>query len=193
MPGAVSPTNSYALVIRDGALARCKALPYFSNFRRFGSSKLVQVQPQHLPNLSIFFLREVGTPWGDANAGEPRFVHEVVLGFSVMLAQNNPDVLENQLDAAFWAVMNGLLGDASFRLMGIEGFSRFQRSHEFGLMGSENETPFGELRLELALALRSDWPPVVVDDLLTIHLTTAYPSPTEAATTQQVVAEYDIT
>jgi hypothetical protein len=188
--------SSHAMTVRNAALARVRVLPYFANFRRFATSKLMQVQPQDIPFASVYFLREGGTVDGDVGVGEPKFIHDLTLGLSVVVAINNPVGQEEALDAAFEAIMEGVLQSAGFmHTYGIEGYSRFNRTHEFGTLGSTNELPIGELRLELGIRFRSQWPPVITDDLLVIHEETVFPlagTPQQVAGTQQVKAQWNL-
>jgi len=194
-------TNSYTLLIRDGALARLKKLPFFTGFKTFRRSPMHVMQGDEMPLAAVFLLPEMMEPDGDANAGEPRFIHSAQFGFSIVIINNDDDTQENELDAAFWSIMNGLLTDASFLIncspyptsqpIKIEGITRISRQHVYGTIG-KSETPIAELRMQMTITYRTNWPPVVKDDLKVIHVKTAFPIEGDTASTLQVETEYDI-
>ena len=187
---------STARVIRDGILERLPQLPFFHKFK-FSRAQSKQPQPTDLPFAAVFLLPEIGGPDGDYNAGEPRFRKESQIGISVMLNNIEAEELEDALDAAFDVIMIGLLTDPSF--MGfktkyhIEGVSKYRRQNVFGVLGSSNETPTGELRLDLTFVTRTGYDPDVRDDLELIHIETVYPSMAARFSTQQVFVPIDLT
>lgn len=201
-------TNSYTLMIRDGALARVRKMPFFASFKTFRRSPMHVWQADELPAASIFLLPESMESDGDDNAGEPRFIHTAQFGISILILNNDDDQQENQLDCAFWAIMNGLLTDPTFLIrtyppaaprpqhgdpvpVHIEGIPRITRQHIYGTIG-KSETPIAELRMQITVNYRTDWPPVEKDDLKVIHVTTAYPIGGDTASTLQVQTQYDI-
>jgi hypothetical protein len=188
-------------------LDRVKALPFFKNkFKLFSRSKAMPIQAQNIPYAGLYIVDETLTPDGDANVGDIRFEHALRLGFSVVIKNNDPDEVEEKLDGAFWSLMNGLLRDASLTNMlgaynaegaegfAIEGFTRGTRKNVYGNAGLNNEMPIAELQLELTCKYRTTWPPVIEDDLITIHTVTGFPlrgTADEQAKIQQVTAVYD--
>ncbi len=196
--------NSYSLFIRDAMLQRIRAMLFFRDFAKFGRSRRLQIQPENIPYVGVYLVDEVMLPDGDFNAGNVRFTHALRIGFSVIVFNNDEDSTEDQLDAAFWALMNGLLRDESLMNMittdtpgnaVIEGFTRGTRRHVYGVSGGNNEQPIGELQMDLTCVLRTNWDPVIVDDLNIIHVTTGFPiagTEEERAAIQQVQSEYDL-
>jgi len=81
----VSNVQSYTYIIREMFLAKVATLDFFEGFH-IRRTKLAQIQPE-------------------------RFVHQARLGFSVICLNNDEAQLEATLDAAFWAIMNGLWRD----------------------------------------------------------------------------------
>lgn len=197
-PGIAHTPRSYPMLVRDGIMARVKAMPYFASFH-FSSNKALQIQPQSLPFCGVYFIQETGVPDGDANVGEPRFRTTVRIGFSVIVVNNDPEAAEYQLDTAMQVLAGGLFSDptlynnAAFK---IQSYASGVRTHVFGATGLDNETPIAELRWELVCDLGViTYPPIVMDDLEVIHVTTAFPAggtQAEQDATQQVVAEYDL-
>ena len=166
--------RSYPIMVRDGALARVRAMPWFSGFN-FSSNKSLQIQPQNIPFCGVYFLSETDTPDGDANAGELRFRNMTVLGFSVIVQNNDSAEAEYKLDTAFQAIIRGLLSDPTFYnndKFKIQAFTRGMRQHVFGHAGKENEMPIAELRFDLTCDLGTiTYEPYVPDMLETIHVT----------------------
>jgi hypothetical protein len=187
---------SAARNIRDGIIERIPVLPFFRKFK-IGRSQDIQIMPTDLPYVAVYLLSESGSPDGDYNAGEPKLKLESRIGISVMLKNIESNELEDALDTAHDVLMAGLLTDATFwgfqTAYQIEGLVRMSRQLNYGQLGATNETPIGELRLELTFATRFDYPPNIVDDLKLIHLETAYPSIEERESVQQVIAPFDLT
>ena len=197
-------TNSYTLVIRDGALERVSALPFFDTFKKFNRSPQMPIQSQNIPYVGLYIVDENFDPDGDPNAAEVKFIHKARLGFSVLILNNSPDDTETKLDEAYWAIMNGLLKDPTFinftqsglpDKTAIEGVVKGFRRNIYGNVGKDNELPIAEMRLELTFTYRTNWPPNVTDNLDSIHVTTGFPlggTAEDRAKVQQVVAEYDL-
>jgi hypothetical protein len=184
----ITDTQSYSWVIRDvffDTLALRE--PYFANFFT-RKTKMVPVQPDQLPYLGVYIIDEVMTPDGDGNAGEVGFIHTLRIGFSVMIAINDQNAAEQQIDAAFWRIMNRLWTDQYvMNLLNtynptdgsqnpdntrIESIVRGVRRHVFGAQQLNNSTPLAELQYDVSCVYRTYWPPNVTDDLLEIDQTT---------------------
>ena len=187
--------HSYPMLVRDGAMARIQAMPFFANFI-FSSNKALQIQPQSIPFCGVYLLQELMTADGDSNAGEPRFRTLVRIGVSVIVQNNDPAAAEKKLDIAMQNINVGLFSDSTFynnEFFKIQGFTGGSRQHVFGSVGLDNETPIAELRFELTCDLGIIYyPPYVPDDLEIIHVKTAYPSLEKKDTSQQVEIEYDV-
>lgn len=183
---------SYPLRVRDGILVRVQALPYFAAFKRFSTNKMLQIQPQDLPFCGVYHIQTLMAPDGDANVGEPRFRTSVRIGFSVIILNNDPSAAEYKLDEAFMALTGGLLSDPTLynnSQFKIQGYVSGAATHEFGSPMADNETPMAELRFELVCDLGMvTYPPVVPDDLETIHVTVGDP---QAESMQKIEYEID--
>jgi len=182
----ITATQSYSLVIRDIFFEAVKRMPFFEGFTA-RKSKFFQIQPEHIPYLGIYIIGEEMVPDGDANAGNIGFIHTLRLGFSVVIQNNDPEFSELKLDEAFWTIMNGLWTDQyicnmldtqSYGHPGIdnpdnvrfEGIPRASRRHLYGNNSSTNETPFCELQYDVSVTYRTDFVPVIIDDLEHIHI-----------------------
>ena len=184
----ITDTQSYSLVIRDvfyDALANRE--PFFANhFKR--KTRMVPVQPNQLPFLGVYIIDETMLPDGDANAGDIRFTHTLRIGFSVIVANNDQDAAEREIDASFWKIMNRLWTDQYImNLMDtynphtqsenpdntiIESITRGVRRHVFGNAQLSNQTPLAEMQYDVSCFYRTYWPPAITDDLLEIDVTT---------------------
>jgi len=183
--------------IKLGIIERLQQYPFFAKFT-FGENQSRQVQPEDLPYCGVYQLPEAQKADGDLNAGEPKLRSESVIGLSIILVNIESDELETALDVAFDIVMVGLLQDATFigfapaGLYSIEGVSAVNRHNVFGTLGSQNELPIGELRIEITFITRYDYPPDIVDWLEHVHLETVYPSLEEAPSVQQIIVPIDL-
>jgi hypothetical protein len=189
-------TNSYTFLIRDEMIARIKGLGFFKNVARWGRTKMKAVQEPHLPYFGCYFIQEDLRGDGDINAGEPRFYHEAKYGFSYMIKHIDDEIAENQLDSAYWALMNGLLTPQQWQRFSndvqIEGVLRVKRLNVFGNSALNNETPVAELQVEYTVTYRSAFEPVVEDVLEKVHVTVAYPWPYDPNAEEPFIAEYDL-
>lgn len=185
--GNSEPRLSYAAIIRDILFAHTVTMPFFEGYtaRR---SKQLPIAPYHLPYLGVYFNGETRRSDGDWNHGEVDFIHDISIGFSVQMQDNDPIHLENKLHQAWRVLDEGLwpdqymmnllytynphTGTQNPENMRIEGIRSSRADINIGLIG-DNETPFGELQFEPVIVLRSIWPPYISDDLLLIHTETA--------------------
>lgn len=164
--------NSSAFLICQGIMARIQLMPMFAGFK-FANTPALPVQPEDIPLCGVYLLKEDMGPDGDANHGEPRFIHTVAVGFSVWIQNNVPGAAEDKLDRAFMAIFKGLMSDSTLYNNDeweIESFQRGSRTHHYGSVGSTNETPIAEVRFDLTFNFRTYWPPVVVDAFKTMHV-----------------------
>lgn len=188
--------QSFSLDIRDTFFNAVTRMPFFANYTK-RKNKMLQVQPELLPFLAVYLLDETMTPDGDANAGYIRFSHSLRIGFSVMILNNDQDLAEQTIDAAFWALMNGLWTDPSLNNpidtfnvdtgisninnVRFESLTRGTRRHLYGNARADNETPLAELQYDVTVFYRSDFWPEITDDLLLVDIKTAMkPGDTQA-------------
>jgi hypothetical protein len=183
----ITDTQSFSLVIRDVFYDALCSDPFFDGYT-CRKNKMLAVQPQLLPYLGVYIIDETMLPDGDANAGCIRFNHTLRIGFSVMIANNDQVVAEQGVDAAWWKIMNRLWPDQYIMNLldthnphtdtsnpdntRIEGVTRGVRRHVFGATGLNNETPLAELQYDVSIFYRTDWPPIIIDDLEEIDIST---------------------
>lgn len=210
----ITEYQSYSAVIRDVLFAKCCTLPFFEGFtaRR---SKQLPTQPYHLPFLGVYIVDENMGMDGDWNAADIRFIHDLRLGFSVQMEDNDPTTLELKIDAAFWAIMNGLwtdqyitnmldtwnphLGEGNPDNTRFEGVFRGTRRHNWGAPRKNNETPWAELQYEPVIRYRTNWFPTDFDTLEKIVIDTVplkFPPPEgripPADEIQRIIAKYEL-
>jgi hypothetical protein len=178
-PRGITATQSYSHVIRDSFFAALVQLPFFAGFKARRSQQL-PIQEPLLPYLGVYIVSEEMPSDGDWDAGDIRFIHDLRIGCQVIIQNNDPVDAELQLDAAFWAIMNGLwtndgltnmLGSAMPDNTRIEGVPRGTRRHVWSSIGS-NQIPIGELEYIATVRYRSEWWPPITDDLLEIDVQT---------------------
>jgi hypothetical protein len=174
----MSAANSYAMTIRNELLKRVKTFPIFADVPRFGKAPMLAVQSEHIPYLGVYLVEEQLTADGDINAGEPRFKSHAKICFQYVVQNNDPDLAEDKLDLAYWAIMTNFFEIQRWDYIAddtvwIEGVERGSRSHHYGNAGKDNRTPYAELRADLTFMQRETFPPPVTDMLKSIHITVA--------------------
>jgi hypothetical protein len=190
----MSSPSSYSLIVRDAMLTRVQAMPAFRDFK-FNTNKALQIQPEHLPCFSLYWMNDNLTADGDADAAEPRFHVFALYGFSIVIQNNDAAAAENTLDNLWSLMMDRLMRDPSLYLnpaAQIQSYSPGNRTHQFGSIGADNSIPVGECRFTLTCDLGViDYPPIVDAVLSKIHVTTQYP-PGASTDVQRVEVEYDL-
>jgi hypothetical protein len=199
---AIATTSSTeAIIVRDKIVDRLKRMPFFKTFV-FNTDKSRAIEPNSVPFVGVYFINEDLSPDGDPNHGEVRFRSMAMYGISVIVQNNDAKAAEYTLDQA-WNVMSvGLFTDYTLYNwknagrpgeVAIQAFTRGNRSHQFGNAGADNAVPIAELRFTLTCDLGTlDFPPVIEDQFLTMHVETRYPAGSDPAEIQQTTAEYDI-
>jgi hypothetical protein len=181
--GPLTPDkSSFSYIMRDGILARLKETQIFGSVVKWSRNKMKgPIQLENIPYFGCYLIEEFLSADGDSNAGAPKFVHLLRLGFSVIIISNDNDVAEWNLDQAHWAIMNYLHRQDWFRFpmpvgikaVDIEGVEKGVRKHVFGNRASNNETPIAELQMDLTIKYRTYFEPYVPDDFDTMHVTVA--------------------
>ena len=199
--------NSPSYIIANGILGRLKAVPTFQSVRRWSVGPFMRVQSQlqadQIPFVGVYLMEETMGPDGDANHAEPRFLHTVKLGFSVIITAPNETVALQNLDSAHWTIMNLLTNErwAKFPADGawnnqepirIESVTRGARKHVFGNRMINNDTPTAELQMDLTVCHRTSFPPIIPDTLNTIHVLVAYPWPYDPNLYEEFTVQYDL-
>jgi Bacterial Ig-like domain (group 3) len=202
----ITLTQSYSLVIRDIFFAAVADVPFFTSFTKRKSPQ-IQIQQQDIPYLGVYIVGERHVPDGDLNAGEIRFYHTLTIGFSVIILNNDPVKTELKLDQAYWAIMNRLWPDQYIMNMldtmaygypalmnnpdnvRVEGISGGLRRNVWGDSKLSNELPLAEMQYEVQCVYRTNWPPVITDELDTIIVTSEFGDP--PSSTLPVTSVYD--
>jgi len=199
--------HSCSFIIRNGILDRLKQVPTFQSVRRWATTSAMRIQSQlqadQIPFVGVYLVDETMGPDGDANHAEPRFLHTVRLGFSVVIASPDDAVAETNLDACHWTIMNLLTNERwhKFPAVGlwnggdpirIEAVTRGSRKNVFGNRLLNNDTQVAELQMDLTVTHRTYWPPIIPDTLNTIHVTVAYPWPYDPNLHETFTVQYDL-
>ena len=201
-PVTITATQSYSLVTRDAFFDAVTADPFFASYT-CRKTKMLAARPEYLPYLGVYIIDETMLPDGDFNTGDIRFKHTLRIGFSVMVANNDQDVLEANLDAAFWRIMNRLWTDDGLTDLitssmpdnvRMEGITRGLRRHVFGATSLNNETPIGEMQYDVSVFSRSEWWPEITEPLDMITSQTQFKSGHDGLTTSvkqvELVVDY---
>jgi len=198
----VTETQSFALDIRDAFYNVVTAAPYFAGYTK-RKNKWLPVQPELVPYIGVYLINEVTSPDGDANAGCIRFSHAVQIGFSVVQANNDQELLERNVDQAHQQIMKLLWTDLHLmnvlqnnaqglnnpENVAIESVTRGTRKHVFGSSRADNEFPFIELEYNVFAFTRSFWYPDITDTLDEIDVTVA-PNNADPNAVQAVSVKY---
>jgi hypothetical protein len=196
LPNGITQTQSVGWVLREMLLGALE--PYFSGFT-IRRTDYKPILPAQLPVLGAYIVNERMTPDGDPNAGAINFIHIFKIGFSIVIANNDPDIAEQKLDAAFWSLMNGLWSNAPLIRFcsssnpdqtGPEGITLGVRRLIYGNVGKNNETPTAELQYEIDCKYRTYWPPVI-NDFLDKIVVTVIPAGFDQTQTPVITIEYD--
>jgi hypothetical protein len=201
----ITATQSYTWVLREVFLSTVRQLPFFAGFT-IKRNKRVPLQAEDIPVLGVYILDENLVSDGDANASQIDFLNTFKIGFSVVIKNNDDADAEQKLDAAWWAIMNGLWRDQYVTSFWdtwnvhtqkgnpdntrFEGIINGSRRHIFGAVGSNNEFPTAELQYDTSLTYRSEFAPIITDPLNTIITQTGMGEP-PYSDREQVLIVYD--
>jgi hypothetical protein len=181
--------SHYASIVQKQAMELVQA-GFSARFKTYRSTPMLQIQPGDLPVLAVHILREQRRPNEQANQAEPKFHHLLTLGFSgaVHVETDKQDQL-NALEEMMSELDDMLLSDPRFINL-TEGVEAMDRVSQYTKVG---ETTLYEIRVEMQVAYSGYWPPNIVDDFKTIHITTQFPDKAHADSgTPQLEREYDI-
>jgi hypothetical protein len=161
-----------------------------TQFKTYRKTPMLQVQPGDLPVLAVHLLRERRIPDGQSNQAEPKFIHDLTLGFSgAVHVETDKQNDINDLEEWMATVDDILLSDPAFVNL-TEGVTAMDRVGQYAKIG---ETTLYEIRIEMNVQFRSHFTPRVPDTLEKVVITTQFPDKAHAdAGTEQLVREYDI-
>jgi hypothetical protein len=180
--------SHYASMMQGQALALLQA-GFGSRFKTYRSTPAMQVKPTDLPMLGVYIIREKRTPMGKANHAEPKFKHELTLGFSgaVHAETDNQNKLDD-LEETMSEVDDILFCNPLFVKL-VEGFTGMDRQSQYAKVG---ETTLFEIRVELQCEFSGWFDPIVIDDFNTLHVELQYPPNVDPATVLQIIRVYEI-
>jgi hypothetical protein len=161
-----------------------------SRFKTYRNTPALQVQPGDLPMLGIYILRERRVQDSHANHAEPRFLHELTLGFSgAIWAETDDQNKLLELEELMSELDEILLTDSTFVRL-TEGVTEMDRQGQYAKVG---ETTLFEIRVEMKIPFRSYFPPRVDDMLERVVVDTQYPDKEHAdAGTPQIHRVYEL-
>lgn len=153
-----------AIEIRDTTAARVGSILLFGG--RVQRNSALPTKDSQVPCCLVYFGGDTMVAEGDANAGEPNFVHSLRLAVSGLVKADSAAFLDGALDDAMEAILSVLLHDGEW--VGLsEAIERIDRTYEFH---ERDRLLMAEARLVFTLSYRSDWPPVVTDLLESVAM-----------------------
>jgi hypothetical protein len=161
-----------------------------TRFKTYRNTPMMQVQPSDLPMLGVYILRERRTPNTHANHAEPRFHHQVTLGFSGAIhAETAQQNQLYQLEEWMSELDDILLTNPKFVNL-TEGIESMDRQSQYAKVG---ETTLFEIRVEMVVQFSSNFPPKVDDLLERVVVDTQYPDKEHAESgTPQIHRVYEL-
>jgi hypothetical protein len=158
------PPVRSAIAIRDAVFSFFSPLvPHaFLTARKVGMPTL---NPDELPNISIYTLAEDAPALGLPNMGIIKYRNDMTLAISVTRGFSDPVYLQGGLESDVQFIKNTLLTDADFtrRWYGalFESIPSFRTRYVFTDGG---EAYFAELRLEMVFRFSEVYTPVITDE-----------------------------
>jgi len=160
------------------AAAYERVVAAITGFKTYRRTPILTIQPEDLPCLSIYKLRDREQALGESVTLEPRFIPYLHLGISGMIAASDVDQQLAWVATQLQSVRIALYTDAKF----IKLISGFESSDTRLMFSRVGETAVAEFQTELVIRLpESFWPPLVPDDFKMLHLTLQYPTPPHGA------------
>jgi hypothetical protein len=189
--------HSWSNAIVLGLVARMQQIPPFNTAAKFVRSTARPSQAEHIPFVGVYFMEEHLTPLGDLEAGEPRFIAHTKLGFSYIIANNDPDVAADILDAAHWSLMKMFHypewhlfpfphPDDPNRKMKVDGISAIEHDRVLDKLA---ETPIAEMRMEITYKHSFDFEPVPLDRFELFHMET-WPWDAQPGEVKPIITEW---
>jgi len=170
--------NSRSWMIQGVFLERLKLVPPFStDVAKFCRTVALPIQEAHLPRLGVYLMPDdtfdaLNGPQG--NLGHPHMRWKTTLGFSYIVVNNDPEQTEYALDIGYWSILATLHDPFWAKWPGtdlpmINGISGGAARKVYGMAGKQNETPIGEMQMELVVHHEWIFEPVVNDIFELMH------------------------
>lgn len=156
--------------IRDATVQRLSRLSRYGSPARIRKSFLLPTKDSEVPCALVYFAGSSMTAEGDANAGEPTFVHSLRLVVSSLIKANASEALDGELDEAASEILDTLLSDASWLRL-FDGVPQIERSYQLAA-DEPKRLVMAEARTIFTIEFRTEWPPVVVDDFAAVTIRT---------------------
>ncbi len=158
------------------------------------------MQPDMLPALGVYVMRETKSPYGDANLGPPHYQVDAIISVMILDLAGKPENLEGGVDRKIDLIEETILRDPGFvniREKGtdqiiIDSIPNISRQYLFPQQG---ETYYLEARLQFTFRFMCVYEPIIPDDLKVIHVTTFLNEPQRPIISGEipdVIGEYEL-
>ena len=146
------------IAIRDGTVARLSAVP---GLRKVFKARTIPGQDNQLPYAAVWLAGERTSAWGDANVGDPTFVHALTLVIDVMAKAGNEATLDQDIIAFVETIRATLMTDPSW----VRLFESIERCDARYAYPKEAQDIVVQGMIEFEVTFRSEWPPVLPQTL----------------------------
>jgi hypothetical protein len=195
--------NSWSWMIQGVLLERLKLVPVFSTVAKFCRTTALPIQEEHIPRLGVYIMPDDqfdARNGPEGNQGHPHFFWKTTFGFSYIVINNDPEITEDILDRAHWAIMQTLHDPAWHKWPGIdtppmiEGITGGAMRKVYGTAGRQNETPIGEMQMEMVITHQWIFEPIVNDIFEAMRHQTVLPGDDDPTDPQRppIVAEWTL-
>lgn len=159
--------TSPAIILRDAIATRVSAMTVDAapRFKRVQKDPQPQFQPDDWPSAAVFIRRSTNHPDGDGNAGDIRFISDVVIAVVIERGVGRPEDLSASVDDDAEAIKDALFTDASFTSFGPSSFFESVEQIEQMRIEPQNSDAYRAIVVMLiTFRVRAEYEPVVVDD-----------------------------
>lgn len=154
--------------IRNATFARVAAVP---GIVKTFKARILPRQDADVPYASVWNAGDRTEPNGDANVGEPSFIHHLTVVVDVMVAAETEADAGDLAETLAERIRAALLTDPSW-LDFVEAVERCEVRYAYP---KDAEALFVQGMIEIEVLIRSAWPPALPNDLKTIAVTSKTP------------------
>lgn len=157
------------IAIRDGTVTRLQTVP---GLKGVFKGRTIPMKDGAMPYACVWHAGDRTDPIGDANVGEPRFMHTLALAIDVVTSAPNEATLDTDIVTLVEAIKATLLTDTSWVEL-FEGIESFDTRY---IYPPETNLFFVQAAVEVKVTFRSSWPPYAPNDFEQVQVTAKIPN-----------------